>query len=197
MGDGAFGQTVPALPGAILPGAVQPGRDRPLPEAPSQPDFDFSIEAPQRSAVGRSVDQVHFTLKDIQVTGARALPVSSFKRFYQDLLGKDVTLANILDVADKIEQAYRDAGYILVRAYVPPQRVRDGVFVINVVEGQLAHATVQGGEPDTQDQVKAYLQHSIGVTPLPSVTMERSLLLSNDLPGVTASGVLRPSEDVP
>jgi hemolysin activation/secretion protein len=196
-GGAAFGQAAPALPGAILPGAVQPGRDRPAPQAPSQPDFDFSIESPQRSAVGRSVDQVHFTLKDIQITGAKALPVSDFKRFYQTLLGKDVTLADILTVADKIEQAYRDAGYILVRAYVPPQRVRDGVFVINVVEGQVAHATVQGGQPDTQDQVKAYLQHSIGVTPLPFVSMERSLLLSNDLPGVSASGVLRPSEDVP
>ncbi len=108
-----------------------------------------------------------------------------------------MALSDILDVADKIEQVYRDAGYILVRAFVPPQRVRDGVFVINVVEGQIAHITVQGGDPDTQDQVKVYLQHSVGVTPLPLTTMERGLLLSNDLPGVTASGVLKPAEDVP
>jgi hemolysin activation/secretion protein len=180
-----FAQTAP-LPGATLPG----------PQLPTQPDFDFSIEAPHRSAVARAVDQIHFTLKDIQISGAKALPASQFRGLYQNLLGKDVTLADILNLADKIEQAYRDAGYILVRAFVPPQRVRDGVFTINVVEGQVAHVTVEGGAPATQDQVRAYLQKSVGVAPLPLTTMERSLLLANDLPGVTASGVLKPAEDV-
>ena len=50
----------------------------------------------------------------------------------QSLLGKDVTLTNILDVADAIEQKYRAMGYVLVRAYVPPQRVKDGVFTIKI-----------------------------------------------------------------
>ena len=184
-------------PCRTLPGAVQPGRDRPQPQAPSQPDFDFSIEAPQRSPIGRAVDQVHFTLKDIHITGAHTLPEASFRPLFEKLIGKDVKLSDILDVADKIEQAYRDRGYILVRAYVPPQRVSDGVFTINVVEGKLVNVSVQGGTPDTQDQVKAYLRRSLNVSPLPLTTMERSLLLSNDLPGVAASGVLRPSEDVP
>ena len=181
----------------ILPGAVQPGRDRPVPELPTQPDFNFSIETPNRSAVPRAVDEIHFKLSDIRIVGANALPAAGFRGLYQNLLGKDITLADILNVADKIEQAYRDAGYILVRAYVPPQRVRDGVFTINVVEGTIANVVVQGGYPATQQQVKAYLQASVGVKPLPLTTMERSLLLSNDLPGVTASGVLRPAQDLP
>jgi hemolysin activation/secretion protein len=180
-----------------LPGAVQPGRDRPQPTVPSQPDFDFSIEAPQRSPVGRAVDEVHFTLKDIHITGAHALSEASFRPLFEKLIGKDVKLSDILDVADQIEQTYRNYGYILVRAYVPPQRVSDGVFTINVVEGKLNAVTVEGGTPATQEQVKAYLHPSLDVSPLPLTTMERSLLLASDLPGVAASGVLRPAEDVP
>jgi hemolysin activation/secretion protein len=191
----ATAQPASAVP--ALPGAVQPGRDRPAPSIPSQPDFDFSIEAPQRSPVGRAVDQVIFTLKDIHIVGAHALTEASFRPLFEKLLGKDVKLADILNVADQIEQTYRNYGYILVRAYVPPQRVSDGVFTINVVEGKLVNASVQGGTPDTQDQVKAYLRRSLNVSPLPLTTMERSLLLSNDLPGVAASGVLRPSDEVP
>src|SRR5471030_888967 len=69
-----------------LPGAVQPGRgDRPTPTPPSQPDFDFSIEAPSRSPVGRAVDQVTFVLKDLKVTGARTLPAESFRPLYAGL----------------------------------------------------------------------------------------------------------------
>jgi hemolysin activation/secretion protein len=187
---------VPGL-GATLPGAVQPGRDRPLPPVPSQPDFDFSIEAPSRSPVGRAVDQVTFILKDLKITGAQTLPVEGFRPLYAGLLGQQLKLSNILDIADAIEKAYRDHGYILVRAYVPPQRVRDGVFTINIVEGKIAHVAVEGGTPATQAKVKSYIQKSVDLAPLPLTTMERSLLLSNDLPGVQASGVLKPSEDIP
>jgi hemolysin activation/secretion protein len=183
--------------GARLPGAVQPGRDRPAPQVPAQPDFDFSIEAPSRSPVGRAVDTLTFVLKDVRISGAKTIPAADFRPLYAGLLGKEIKLSNILDVADAIEKLYRDRGYILVRAYVPPQRVRDGVFTINVVEGKVAHVAVEGGTPATQDQVKAYLRQSQDLSPLPVTTMERSLLLANDLPGVQASGVLKPAEDVP
>ena len=46
-----------------------------------------------------------------------------------------ITLATIFDIADGIEKEYRAAGYLLVRAYVPPQHVNNGVFTIRVVEG--------------------------------------------------------------
>ena len=140
---------------------------------------------------------MRFILKDIRIVGAKALPAAGFRKLYEKLLGKEVGLADILDIADAIEQAYREAGYLLVRAYVPPQRVRDGIFTINITEGHVAHVSVQGGFPATVDQVTAYLKSDIGVTP-PNVShIERELLLANDLPGVTASGVLRPALDTP
>ncbi len=194
----ALAQPAPVIPGSALPGAVQPGRgDRPAPVPPSQPDFDFSIDAPSRSAVNRAVDTVSFTLKDLIVTGSKTIPAESFRPLYAKLIGQSVKLANILDVADAIEKMYRDRGYILVRAYVPPQRVRDGVFTINVVEGKIAHVSVQGGTQATQEQIKQYIQPSMDRAPLPLASMERGLLLSNDLPGTQASGVLKPSEDIP
>jgi hemolysin activation/secretion protein len=197
IGGPAWAQVSSAAPPvANLPGAVQPGRDRPPPEMLSQPQFDFRIEEPDRSPVPRAVDQVRFILTDIRIVGAKALPAAGFRKLYEKLLDKEVGLADILDVADEIEQAYRDAGYLLVRAYVPPQRVRDGVFTINVTEGHVEHVTVQGGFPETVDQVNAYLKDDVGVTPPRVSNIERGLLLANDLPGVTASGVLRPALDV-
>jgi hemolysin activation/secretion protein len=180
-----------------LPGAVQPGHERTLPQAPPAPSFDFSVEAPQRSPVPRAVDEIHFTLNDIRIEGAATIPAESFRPLYQGLIGKDVTLSNILDVADHIEQAYRDAGYLLVRAYVPPQHVRDGVFTIHVVEGFVATVSLQGGDEAVRRQIKGYLNPLLHEKPLRLASIERALLLSNDLPGVAATGVLRPSPDVP
>ncbi|HEV2652582.1 MAG TPA: ShlB/FhaC/HecB family hemolysin secretion/activation protein [Rhizomicrobium sp.] len=181
----------------VLPGAVQPGRDRVGPALPAQPDFDFSIVAPHRSAVPRAVDEVHFKLAGLKITGATTIPADFFHPFYESKIGKDVTLVDILDVADRIEAEYRKRGYLLVRAYVPPQRVKDGIFTINVVEGRLDNVTVQGGDDTTRDLIKDYLAPAVASHPVTLPAMERGLLLTNDIPGISATGVLRPSPNTP
>ena len=189
----ALGQTVPRT----LPGAVEPGRDRPLPSPPPENNFDFSIETPRRSPVPRAVDQLRFQLKDIRVTGATVFSPEELRPLYEPLIGKEVGLGDILNIADEIEAKYRARGYIITRAYVPPQRVGDGVFTINVVEGYVNGLAVEGGDPGVRDLITSYANPVLGSKPLQLPPMERALLLSNDLPGVTASGLLRPSPDQP
>jgi hemolysin activation/secretion protein len=192
----AFAQAAPPSRGE-LPGAVEPGRDRPPPEAPTQPSFDFTIEAPSRSQIPRAVEELHFTLTNIVIEGAVTLPPAQFKPLYQNLLGQEVTVANILDVADAIEDQYREKGYVLTHAYVPPQRVNNGVFTIDVVEGYVASVSVEGGDPATQALVRSYVEQVVNVRPLTLAALERALLLANDIPGITASGVLRPAPNTP
>jgi hemolysin activation/secretion protein len=169
-----------------------------LPEAPPPPpEYRFQIEAPHRSPVPRDVDAIHFKLSDIRVEGAVALSADSFRPFYTDLIGKDITLSKIYDIADAIENAYRRAGYPLVRAYVPPQRVSDGIFTIKVVEGYIAAMSVEGGGADLQARIKNYLAQAQKSHPLKLADLERGLLLVNDIPGVTATGILKPSASTP
>ncbi|MGH7126102.1 MAG: ShlB/FhaC/HecB family hemolysin secretion/activation protein, partial [Stellaceae bacterium] len=180
-----------------LPGAVEPGRDRPLPTPPPAGTFDFSIETPRRSPVPRAVDELRFQLKGITIVGATVFSPDELKPTYADLIGKEVGLSDILDIADKIEGKYRERGYIISRAYVPPQRVGNGVFTINVVEGYINGIAIEGGDSGVRDLVHAYLGPVTEVRPLTLEPMERGLLLSNDLPGVTATGLLRPAQDQP
>jgi hemolysin activation/secretion protein len=180
-----------------LPGAVEPGRDRPLPEPPPESNFDFSIETPRRSPVPRAVDELRFQLRDIKVTGATVFSPEDLRALYEPLIGTEVSLGDILNIADEIEAKYRARGYIITRAYVPPQRVGDGVFTINVVEGYVNGLAVEGGDAGVRDLITSYASPVLGSKPLQLQPMERGLLLSNDLPGVTASGLLRPSPDQP
>lgn len=168
-----------------------------MPEIPAQPSFDFTIEAPQRSQIPRAVEELRFVLTDIDIEGAQKIPAASFQPLYQKLIGQEVSVSNILDLADAIEDQYRNAGYVLTHAYVPPQRVTNGVFRINVVEGYVSAVTIEGGSPQAQSLVRAYLQPVLDERPLSLNTLERSLLLLNDLSGVTVAGVLRPSPTIP
>ena len=180
-----------------LPGAVEPGRDRPLPTPPPPGSFDFSIETPRRSPVPRAVDELRFQLKGINIVGATVFTPDELQPLYADLLGKEVGLSDILNVADAIEAKYRERGFIISRAYVPPQRVGNGVFVINVVEGYVSGIALEGGDPGVRSLIQAYINPVLQSRPLVLEPMERGLLLANDLPGVQAAGLLRPSPDTP
>jgi hemolysin activation/secretion protein len=179
-----------------LPGAVQPGHERSLPQTQIVPDIDFSVEAPHRSAVPRAVDEIRLKIAGIRVEGALSLPAESFRPLYRGLIGKEVSLGDIFDVADSIEKAYRAAGFLLVRAYVPPQHVNDGIFTIRIVEGFVDNTAVEGGNDRTRELIAAYLSPIVRDKPLRSATIEHALLLANSLPGVSATGVLSPSPNV-
>jgi len=196
----AFGWALPSVTRAApvnLPGAVQPGHERTLPQPQEIPDIDFSVEAPHRSAVPRAVDEIRFKVLGIKIEGTTIISAENFRPLYQGLIGKEVSLRDVFDVADGIEKQYRAAGYLLVRAYVPPQHVNDGIFTIRVVEGFVDTTSVDGGNEATRELVKNYTNPIIRQKPLRSETIEQALLLANNIPGVTATGVLSPSPNVP
>lgn len=187
-----------------LPGAVQPGRTQPAPlPAPQAPDFELTIESLRRSAAPETADQITFRLNGIQLHGATAFPIDHFAPLYSRLIGQQVRLADIAAVADAIESAYHKAGFLLTRAYVPPQRVHDGVFEIDVVEGYVSGVAVvtKEGKPllgyDLETIVSGYFADVLRQRPLSDAVIERAMLLANDVPGRTASGLLRPSADKP
>jgi hemolysin activation/secretion protein len=194
LSSGDFAQAqVPAG----LPGAVEPGRDLPAPMVPEQPRFNFSIVPAPASPVPAAADEIQFLLNDIMIVGANAISPETLRPLYDDMIGSQVTLSDIHEVASAIEEAYRLAGYILVRAVVPPQSVADGVFTLNVIEGFIANIVVEGGDAATQQIVRAYLQPVLNTQPIELVAMERALLLANDLPGANVSALLRPSPGTP
>jgi len=176
---------------------LQPGQGRPIPELPATPNFDFSIEAPRRSPVPRAVEELSFEVKDIHIAGSTVYSPGQLRPLYEPLIGRSVHLADIIAVADQIEGKYRADGYILTRAFVPPQSVSNGVFQINVVEGYIEAVSVEGGDDDARNRVRAIVAPVTASRPLQLKVIESALLLANQLPGTGASGLLRPSPTQP
>jgi hemolysin activation/secretion protein len=182
---------------AVSPtGQIPPGQTRPLPEA-APPSFDFRIEQPRPSPVPRAVEELSFTISDIQVTGVTVYPAGTFAPLIKPLVGKSVHLSDIVKVADAIEAQYRGDGFILTRAYVPAQSVGNGVFRIAVVEGYVAGISVTGGTDDARARVEQILMPITASRPLKLDVIEGALLVANNLPGVNVAGVLRPSPSQP
>ena len=165
------------------------------PTAPDKatPDVEVSKSAPSRAPAG--ADKVKFILNGLQIEGVTAYPVEVIESYYVDLLGTEVSLAAVYDVAAKIQLHYRKDDYFLTRVILPAQKAKNGQLLIRVFEGYISDILIQGEIGPVQRRVSAYLEKLPRMRPLKLKTLERYLLLSRDIPGVYIDGVLRPSAD--
>jgi len=92
---------------------------------------------------------------------------------------------------------YRNDGYILSKAVVPPQKIEDGAVQINVIEGFVDRVVVQGQVRGPRRLLSEYRKGILRSRPLKAKDLERYLLLVDDLPGVSVKSVLTPSKDKP
>jgi len=132
-------------------------------------------------------------LSRLSVEGSTVYPESKLQDAYAQYLGKEVTLAEIYQVAEALTRRYRNDGYILSQVVVPAQSIRDGAVRLQAVEGYVANARVEGLVRAPRDLVDAYLDRIRQSRPLKADVLERALLLINDLAGVTARATLAPS----
>jgi hemolysin activation/secretion protein len=165
-------------------------RVAPLP-LPGLPNFDLKIETPEKAPVSKAVDEIEFTIKQIKVEGITQYPPEQIKKIFAPLEGKRVSLEALRKAADQLESRYRADGFFLVRVFVPPQQVKDGLFSLRVVEGYIEAAFAEGGTDAAQQLVERLLAPVVGKKPIDLQSLEKALLILNDIPGVRAAGVLR------
>jgi hemolysin activation/secretion protein len=134
---------------------------------------------------------MQLTITAVQLEGRRALEEAALNPYWQELIGKPITLATLYELCDTITRHYRNAGYILAQASLPPQELGDGPVRITINEGQIGTVTYEGvfaESPVIQKTLNRLRQ--LSVFHLPQV--EREILLLDDLPGAEFKLVLQP-----
>lgn len=140
---------------------------------------------------------VAFVLKAIEFEGGKQLKLDDLKQFYQGKIGRKVTLAELNGVASNITAYYRNKGFILTKAVVPPQRINNGVVKIRIIEGFVSDVQLKGDVGSKDSVLYRYAEKIKESRPLNAATLEHYLLLMEDLPGVEARAVLQPSPSTP
>ncbi|HEV8458706.1 MAG TPA: POTRA domain-containing protein, partial [Methylomirabilota bacterium] len=119
-----------------------------------------------------------------RVTGATVFPPEKLHTLLAEGEGRALTLAQIEGLAARITAFYRERGYILARAYVPAQEMRDGVIEIAVLEGRVGRIEVNGVRWYDPDYIRSYVQPPSEARVFELGSFERGMLLLNDLPGL-------------
>ena len=141
--------------------------------------------------------EITFDLKEIRFEGATVYAADELLPLYESYLGERVSLADVYAVANALTRKYRNDGFILSRAVVPAQRIKEGVVIIKVIEGFIDRVLLKGERRDYIDLIRVYGSKIAEARPLNVRDLERYLLLMRDIPGHHAESLLQPSPDKP
>jgi len=108
---------------------------------------------------------------------------------------RGVTLGQIETVAHEITRFYRQRGFVLAKAYIPKQRVRDGVVNLTLLLGMLGEVAVNGNELYHTDTLNVVFDGLLE-KPVTNKMIEESLFVISDFPGLTVDGYFEPGAQV-
>ena len=178
-----------------IPDAGQILRETQPPPAPAKPPPTIELGAPIKPAM-RPDAGLGVVVKAFRFTGVTVFKTSRLQALLADRIGKTLGFAELEAAASTITIYYRQHGYFGATAYLPAQEIKDGVVEITVVEGRLGKIKLRRKlEVRLKEGIaRGYLDRIPSNLPLNERDVERALLLLNDLPGISVSGVLEPGE---
>lgn len=134
----------------------------------------------------------------VQLLGAKTIP-SNVQAVCNSMIGKKIDFKGIQQLANSVESAYRSAGFILVQVVLPPQEInaKAGVVQLQVINGAIKNITFVGDNPKgAQAQLHRYAEQIEVEDPISYHSIDRFLILANQVPGIDVSATLVPDPKI-
>lgn len=155
---------------------------------------DIQVEQEQRPSLDLP-DTLKVQVNDFKITGQDIYSEETLKSLLADKKGKLVTFKDLQDGADTLSRYFRDRGYIAAHAYLPVQKIENGVVEYAVTVGRFDGITIQNNTKIHEGVIKretAFLKKGDYLT---RANLERAVWLLSDLAGADAKAVLTTGEN--
>ena len=157
------------------------------PEPPRKPPAaQIRIEPPPGEA---KADTPPFFVASFRLSGVTVFPEQRLVA----LLGapqRPMRLSEVQALVERITELYRAQGYIVARALIPAQDVRDGVVEVRVIEGRYERIDISNASDVTERRLRELLGGVKENAVVHGPTLERAVLLISDLAGIQPKATL-------
>lgn len=160
---------------------------------PPPSNLGLTIEQPKEAPADNTKT---FPVQKIEITGNTEIPTETLRAVVAPSEGKNLTLADLNALADRISDVYHEHGFPLATAYVPAQKVENGVVRIDVAEARYGAITVDNQSSVATRPINSTLAALQSGQPVSEFQLERTLLLMQDIPGAEVNSTLRPGQQV-
>ena len=192
----------PSLNPSNFTNSIDPGRTQKQiqrsSEFMSQPAFAPKTKLLEHAPAQEATkSRIHLILNQVIFKGNTVYSSAELEKIFAPSLHKTINLNDLEVMVHKVTTKYREDGYILSRAILPPQTIKNGVEIVQLIEGFVSSAAVKGDPGKAKALLEAYAKRAMQSKPLQFHNLQRYALLANDLPGYTVQTVLSPSPNVP
>lgn len=182
-----------------LPGSADPGR------IDAMPDFQRPLRQPETIApekqvvplIPQGMESIRFVFKSLSVEGMTAYSDADIRPLYNRYIGAEITVAVLFEILAALQKKYLDDGYALTKVVIPNQDIQGGNVRFQAIEGYVGQIERDPTLPSNAT-IDDAVSRIMAMRPLNTRTLERILLLLNDLPDLNVSAVLaRPTTPQP
>jgi len=171
-------------------------RNLPVPNLPAdayRPNAaPLQVPDPGATAAQPLLMSTKINLRTVQIEGGTLYPLNELAEIYKPLIGRESSLADLIEATRNITRRYQQDGYLLSYAFLPQQNFDDGVARVVLVEGYVRDVQIAGDV----GRVKALLERLAAKLqaerPLTRKTFERYTTLMTRIPGVTIQAQVPP-----
>lgn len=183
----AWAQSVPA-PSQVLPPVIAPppgGGRISLPQVPAGAQVPAQAKKLSFRLIGFSVDGEFDELKAARI------------EIEKPLVGRSVTVADVFEFANQLQQVYVRAGYPLARVVILPQEFEKSARIkLRVIDGFIERMELESIAPTVRDRVASVLAPLLRKTHLKQSELERQLLIAGEAPGLILNAVFASGKQV-
>lgn len=147
------------------------------------PDNSFSAEH----------EDVRISIRDFKIIGNEAIDDETILGAISSYRNNDYTLEELKYIADVVTMLYQEEGYMLAKAYVSVQDIKDGIVEVVVVEGDMGSVEISYSKYYSQGYVYNFFSHLIGKAVKES-EIERAIFLANETPSMRIHTVFEKGE---
>lgn len=171
-------------------------RNLPVPNLPAdayRPSAaPLQVPDPGATAAQPLLMETRINLKTVQIEGGTIYPLNELAEVYKPLIGREASLAELIEATRNITRRYQQDGYLLSYAFLPRQDFDESVARVVLVEGYVRDIQMQGDIGRVKgllDRLAAKIQAE---RPLTRKTFERYTTLMSRIPGVTIQAQVPP-----
>ncbi|AOK29922.1 sugar transporter [Burkholderia singularis] len=137
----------------------------------------------------------HLTPTSFQVEGVKSIPFAEISQRFTPLVGRDITIGQLIETANGVTKLYQDRGYALSFAFIPAQTFEGGVVRVTVVEGYVSNVKITGRPGAMEPKIRAIAAHITDDRPLHRATFERYVNTFGLLPGLSVKANVAPPQN--
>ncbi|WP_225936229.1 ShlB/FhaC/HecB family hemolysin secretion/activation protein [Caballeronia sp. NK8] len=174
-----------ALPNA---GSILREQQQQSPAPPPPSDLRLNVTpAPAPPGATGAPGGIRFEVKGFTFTGNTRFAAAQLLDAVRPVIGPDRSLDDLESAADRVSAFYRQHGYLVARAYVPPQQIDGGIVRIAVSEGRYGRIDIDN-QSRTRDAVMARFLGALKTGDvIDEHALTRATLLAQDAAGTTGA----------